>query len=148
MRYLILSILLIVPCVNSYSQKTVTLPPNTPAYLVLNNTTTAVDSLIVREYRNKETKHLINRMNKAGEDDNAHTDKFQKDDGQVHDLVQHNGEGLIQYIHKNSSESVLFPKYNLSVRKRKGYTNERFRYIMNRIEENERRTLPSKDKGD
>lgn len=70
MRYLILSILLIVPCVNSCSQNTVTLPPNTPAYLVLNNTTTAVDSLIVREYHNKETKHLINRMNKAGEDDN------------------------------------------------------------------------------
>ena len=70
MRYLILSILLIVTCVNSYSQNTVTLPPNTPAYLVLNNKTTNVDSLIVREYRNKETKHLINRMNKAGEDDN------------------------------------------------------------------------------
>ena len=69
MRYLILSILLIIPCINSYSQNTVTLPPNTPAYLVLNNKTTTVDSLMVREYRDKETKHLIERMNRTGEVD-------------------------------------------------------------------------------
>ena len=69
MRHLILSIFLIIPCINSYSQNIVTLPPNTPAYLVLNNKTTTMDSLMVREYRDKETKHLIKRMNGAGDKD-------------------------------------------------------------------------------
>ena len=69
MKHLILSIVLIIPCINSYSQNTINLPQNTHAYLVLNDKTTAVDSLMVREYRDKETKHLIKRMDRASDED-------------------------------------------------------------------------------
>ena len=71
MRHLILSILLIIPCINSYSQNTIILPPNTPAYLVLNDKTTAVDSLMVRKYSAKETDSLIKQINKVGDENKS-----------------------------------------------------------------------------
>ena len=67
MRYLVLSIISVFLCLNCYSQSTIKLPRNTPAYIVLNNKTTTLDSLSVREYSAKETDSLIKQINKAGD---------------------------------------------------------------------------------
>ena len=68
MRYLILLILPIFLCVNSYSQNTTFLPEANPGYLILNNKRTTVDSLMIREYTAEETDVLINQITKAGDE--------------------------------------------------------------------------------
>ena len=68
MRSLILSVLIIFLCVNSYSQNTMKLPKDTPAYLVLNRKAASIDTLMVRECSAKEIASLIKQMNKAGEE--------------------------------------------------------------------------------
>ena len=52
-------------CVNSYSQNTMSLPKNTPAYLVLNREAINIDTLMVRECSAKEIASLIKQMNKV-----------------------------------------------------------------------------------
>ena len=71
MRYLILLMVSMFLCINSYSQNTVKLPKNTPAYLVLNGMPTNIDKLFVRECSAKEIASLIKRMNKAGDENKS-----------------------------------------------------------------------------
>ena len=65
MRYLILLIMSMFLCVNSYSQNTTSLPKNTPAYLVLNREAINIDTLMFRECSAKEIASLIKQMNKV-----------------------------------------------------------------------------------
>ena len=65
MRCLILLMVSVFLCVNSYSQNTTSLPKNTPAYLVLDGKAINIDTLMVRECRAKEIASLIKQMNKV-----------------------------------------------------------------------------------